>query len=98
MRRLNKGASCASVSCSVVMSLRPSSSSSGCAPYRRADKGQQGHSVTELRCCETASTGMVDVLGQLRAEAAGELMVGLHRYAFHVPSLAASLANINVFR
>ncbi len=81
------------------MSLRPSSSSSGCAPYPRADRGQQqGHSVTELRCCEMASTGMVDVLGQLRAEAAGELMVGLHRYAFHVPSLAASLTNINVFR
>ena len=64
----------------------------------RATGASSQQPVVELRCCELASASMVDVVAQARADAAGELLVGLQRYAFHVPSLTDSLAHINAFR
>lgn len=54
--------------------------------------------VIELRCCELSSMNMVDVVAQVKADAGGDLLVGMHRYSFHVPSLADSLSHINAFR
>ena len=40
---------------------------------------------------------MVDFVNQLH-QAASELVVGTHRYCFHVPTLATMLTDISVFR
>ena len=39
-----------------------------------------------MRSCELASTSMADVVTHVRSEApTNEVLVGLHRYAFHLP-------------
>ncbi|KAG1666285.1 hypothetical protein FOA52_004766 [Chlamydomonas sp. UWO 241] len=54
--------------------------------------------VVELRTCEVASTGMVDTLKRCRTEAGGRVLVGLHRYVYHVPSLGKQLAQTSALR
>uniref|UniRef100_A0A7S2VUP2 Uncharacterized protein n=1 Tax=Chlamydomonas chlamydogama TaxID=225041 RepID=A0A7S2VUP2_9CHLO len=63
------------------------------SPLRRSNRP-----VVELRSCETASSAMVDLVNQIRADSAGELTVGLQRYCFHLPSLTAALTHISTFR
>ena len=86
---------------SLILCTRPrTAGSSVCMPLlkARATGASSQQPVVELRCCELASASMVDVVAQARADAAGELLVGLQRYAFHVPSLTDSLAHINACR
>ena len=89
---------------SLIVSQRPrtppGSNGVSCMPLLkpRSSGMASTQAVVELRCCEMTSNSMADMVAQVRADAGGELLVGLQRYAFHLPSLTDSLAHINAFR
>lgn len=54
--------------------------------------------TSELRWCELASPAMQHVLAQVSQDMDGDLVVGLGRYALHLPSLKGILTSLSVFR
>ena len=89
----------AALSCLCSVLLTPKTSSTDNLVLSPSGKRvRRVQPVHELRCCEIASAAMVDALGDIRSQTGGEVLVGLHRYAFHLPSLAGMLAAPNVFR